>query len=112
MVVLDWQSIGLGPAAYDVAYLLGGSLSVEDRREHEEWLIGYYLERLQSAGVAYSFDELWTDYRLAHLANVSVAVVTGGTMDLANDRGRDLISTLAERHFTAVLDLQSLDLLP
>ena len=45
------------------------------------------------------------------MVNTSVAVVTGGTMDLANERGRNLVGTLGQRHFTAVLDLQSVDLI-
>ena len=47
-----------------------------------------YYERLLVDGVQdYTFNELWTDYRLSHLVNTSVAVITGGTMDLANERG-------------------------
>ena len=112
IVVIDWQGIGRGPGAYDVAYLLGGSLPIGDRREHEERLVHLYHDRIVDLGVSdYTFDELWTDYRLSHLVNTAVPVLTGGTMDLANDRGRELIGTLAERHFTAVLDLRSVDLI-
>ena len=71
-----------------------------------------YHDRIVDHGVTdYTFDDLWTDYRLSHLVNTSVPVLTGGTMDLANERGRQLIGTLGERHFTAVLDLRSVDLI-
>jgi len=111
VVVIDWQSLGRGPAAYDVSYLIGGSLSTVDRRANEERLVRHYHDELVRHGVQdYTFDELWDDYRLAHLVNVSVPVLTGGTMDLANERGRQLIATLGRRHFTALLDLNSLDL--
>lgn len=113
IVVLDWQGIGRGPGAYDLAYLLGGSLPIDDRREHEERIVGDYHDRLVDHGVTdYSFDDLWADYRLSHMVNTSVAVLTGGTMDLANERGRHLVGTLGQRHFTAVLDLHSVDLIP
>ena len=36
--VVDWQTVGWGPAMTDVAYFLGGSLAVEDRRAHEQAL--------------------------------------------------------------------------
>lgn len=112
IVVIDWQSIGRGPGAYDLAYVLGGSLPVDDRRENEERIARQYHDRIVDHGVTdYTFDDLWTDYRLSHLVNTSVPVLTGGTMDLANERGRQLIGTLGERHFTAVLDLRSVDLI-
>lgn len=112
VVVVDWQSIGRGPGSYDLAYLLGGSLAIADRREHEERIVRRYHERICDLGAAnYTFDDLWADYRLSHMVNTAVPVLTGGTMDLANDRGRNLIGTLGERHFTAVLDLHSIDLI-
>jgi aminoglycoside/choline kinase family phosphotransferase len=94
VVVLDWQAIGRGPGAYDLAYLLAGSLTIDDRRAHEERLAREYLDRLHDRGVDYRFDDLWTDYRLCHLVNTSVPVITGGTMNLDNDRGRQLVATL------------------
>ena len=113
VIVIDWQTIARGPGAYDLAYVLGGSLPVSDRREHEERLVRGYHDRLVDAGVrGYDFDHLWLDYRRSHMANTSVAVITGGTMDLANERGRELVGTLGARHFSAVLDLDALELLP
>ena len=112
VVVIDWQSIGRGPGSYDLAYLLAGSMTIDDRRDGEERLVRRYHHRLVDRGVSdYSFDALWADYRLSHMVNVSVPVLTGGTMDLANERGRQLIGTLGRRHFAAVLDLQSVDLI-
>ena len=112
VTVIDWQSIGRGPGSYDLAYLLGGSLTVANRREHEERLVRQYHDQIVERGVSgYSFDDLWTDYRRSHLVNTAVPVLTGGTMDLANDRGRQLIGTLGERHFSAVVDLRSVELI-
>ncbi len=112
VVVIDWQGIGRGPGAYDLAYLLGGSLPIDDRRQHEERIVRRYHEQIVDHGVSdYTFDDLWADYRLSHLVNTAVPVLTGGTMDLANERGRQLIGTLGERHFTAVLDLKSVELI-
>ena len=35
VVVLDWQGIGRGPGAYDLAYALGGSMTEQRRGDHE-----------------------------------------------------------------------------
>ena len=111
VAVIDWQSMGRGPAAYDVAYLLGGSVTVESRRENEERWVRHYLDALAAAGVSYSFDSFWRDYRLAHvIGGTSTAVLTGATFDLGNERGKQLIGAMAERHFAAAVDLKGRDL--
>jgi hypothetical protein len=59
----------------------------------------------------YSRDRLWDDYRLAHLlAGPATCVLTGATMDLGNQRGRQLIEVMTQRHFSAAVDLRSADL--
>ncbi|KAA9156777.1 phosphotransferase [Amycolatopsis acidicola] len=61
---LDWQTVALGHWAFDVAYFLIMSLTVEDRREHEQSLVRHYLERLAvHAGQAPGFEDAWLDYR-------------------------------------------------
>lgn len=112
VVVIDWQGIGRGPGIYDLCYFLGGSLTIEDRRNHEAGLVQAYHDRLVQRGVTdYPFDRLWHDYRFGHLTSCSTAVLVGATFDLANERGRALVDTLASRHFQAVVDHRSTDLL-
>ena len=113
MFVLDWQTLGRGAVAYDLAYLLGGSLPVEDRRAGERALVELYHRELTSSGkVEVPFGELWDAYRMAHLAaGTSTAVLTGASMDLGNRRGVELVETMANRHFTAAVDLDSADLI-
>jgi hypothetical protein len=111
VAVIDWQSMGRGPAAYDLAYLLGGSVTVDARRASEERWVRHYLEALRDGGVDYSFDSFWRDYRLGHLiGGTSTAVLTGATFDLGNERGKQLIASMAERHFASAVDLKGRDL--
>ncbi len=112
VVVIDWQGIGRGPGIYDLCYFLGGSLTVDDRRANERALVETYHARLVERGVAdYDLDTLWHDYRFGHLTSCSTAVLVGATFDLANERGKALVETLASRHFQAVVDLDSTALL-
>ncbi len=106
VVVLDWQGIGRGPGAYDLAYLLGGSMEPELRRAHESELLDRYADGLASAGITgYSRDALADDYALAHfMGGLATSMVVGGGMDLSNDRGMQLCVTMATRHVTAALD--------
>lgn len=111
VVVLDWQGIGRGPGAYDLAYILGGSLDTELRRQHEQQLVSAYFERLVEQGVKdYSYEQLWEDYAHAHLlGGIAVPLLTGGSMDLSNERGLQLIATMANRHTAAALDHNGLE---
>lgn len=111
VVVLDWQGIGCGPGAYDLAYILSGSMTPELRREHERVLVDAYHQRLGSLGISgYSADQLWDDYGHAQLmGGPATAMVTGGGMDLSNERGVQLIATMASRHVTAALDHGALE---
>jgi len=106
VAVLDWQGIGRGPGAYDLAYILGGSIDTELRRQHEKQLVSSYFERLVEHGVkGYSHEQLWEDYAHAHLlGGIAVPLLTGGSMDLSNERGLQLIATMANRHTAAALD--------
>lgn len=111
VVVIDWQGIGLGPGSYDLAYILGGSLETNVRREHEGKLLKAYHDSLLSAGVSgYSMDQLNQDYALSHLqGGLATAMVTGGSMDLSNERGVQLVATMARRHAQAALDHDGLE---
>jgi hypothetical protein len=111
VAVIDWQSLGRGPAAYDLAYLLGGSVTVEARRQNEERWVNHYLGALSKGGVEYPAESFRRDYRLAHvIGGTSTAVLTGATFDLGNERGKQLIASMAERHFAAAVDLKGRDL--
>jgi hypothetical protein len=112
VVVIDWQGIGRGPGIYDLCYFLGGSLTIDDRRNHEAALVQHYHDRLVQRGITdYSFERLWHDYRFGHLTSCSTAVLIGATFDLANERGLALVDALASRHFQAVVDHRSTELL-
>ena len=112
VVVIDWQGIGRGPGIYDLCYFLGGSLTIDDRRAAERSLVEAYHARIVELGVTdYPLERLWHDYRFGHLTSCSTAVLVGATFDLANERGKALVETLASRHFQAVVDHASTDLL-
>ncbi len=111
VVVLDWQGIGRGPGAYDLAYVLSGSMSSDIRRQAEADLLQAYHQQLVALGVSgYGLDALKEDYALAQLmGGLATPLLIGGGMDLSNDRGVELIATMAGRHVTAALDHQGLD---
>ncbi len=107
-VIIDWQGMARGVGTYDLAYTLSGSMQIEDRRAHERDLVAAYHRRLVGHGIDVSLDDTWTAYCMGQsVGGAATSVFSGATLDLANDRGFELIATMAERHFTAAVDLGS-----
>ncbi|WP_214405713.1 aminoglycoside phosphotransferase family protein [Pseudonocardia lacus] len=105
VTVVDWQTIQRGAAAADVSYFLGASLTVDDRRAHEDALLRGYHARLRAAGVTdRGIDELRADYRRCALFGV-VMTVAASMLVSTDERGRRMFATMAERHFTHALDV-------
>jgi aminoglycoside/choline kinase family phosphotransferase len=108
VTVIDWQLSTKSSGVYDVAYLLSQSMDVELRKAHQDEIIGAWYERLCQAGVEdYSLDQANADYAASVLVCLVVAVATGADMDLGNKRGEALVRAIAERGFSAALDVDS-----
>lgn len=109
--VLDWQiSMRVG-GMMDIAYLLTQSMTIEDRRANERDLISLWYDvvssYLGSPPNGFSAEDAWRSYRSA-TSNLTVyGVVGGATIDLSIERGRQLVTDMAARAFTAALDLDA-----
>ncbi len=113
VIACDWQSPGRAPAFADIAYFIGGSLPTEVRRAHEQDLLKRYWEGLRAGGVnSYSFEQLLQDYRLYFSLVFAGMMVLGGTLPDGNERGRALIEQSVDRFVKAMVDQDSLELLP
>jgi hypothetical protein len=114
--VIDWQISYRGAGVTDVAYLLTQSMTVETRRAHERDIVAAWYDALASAlGAApdgFDAEDAWTEYRRATPGLTVYPVVALASMDPANDRGLQLVTAMAERAFTAVLDLEAAAFLP
>ena len=110
VVVVDWQTVGLGPGVTDLSYLLGASLRPDTRRRHERALVERYVDGLKGHGVGERVDDVWEDYRRYAFGGLIMAVVAS-TLVRRTDRGDEMFITMADRHAQQALDLGSLDLL-
>ena len=103
-VVVDWQTAVWGAAAADVAYFVGGSLTVEDRRAHEESLLARYHEALCRRGVRdLSLEQLRADVRRETFAGVLMAIVASMIVQ-RTERGDLMFLTTCSRHAQHALD--------
>lgn len=113
VVTVDWQTVSVGLPTRDLAYFLGTSLSIEDRRTHERDLVAHYCAELERLGVRdYSEAECFDDYRLGHLQGPLITTL-GAVYSPAErtDAADAMFLAMAERSCAAIRDLDSLSLL-
>ena len=81
-VVLDWQFMGKGRGAYDLALALISSLPAPLRRSAERGLVEYYHAELIRRGVTgYDAAQCWGDYRRAGISRLFLSVVATVLLD-------------------------------
>jgi hypothetical protein len=109
---VDWQTLGRGTGASDLAYFLGGSLRTSIRRKHEQRFVQRYHAELQRLGVDdYGFDACWRDYQLGSLGGLVMAV-TASMMVTSTPRGDEMFVSMARRHAAHALDLEVQSIVP
>jgi hypothetical protein len=102
---LDWQCVHNTPYMLDVAYFLGGALSVADRRASERDLLRDYLGKLAAAGgPAVGYDQAWHDYRQQTLYGFFWALTS------PQMQPREKIAAMVGRHIAAIEDHDSINL--
>jgi thiamine kinase-like enzyme len=112
LTVVDWQTVGWGPVMTDVSYFLGGGLSVEDRRAHEQELVREYHSALSEQGVhGFSWEDSWRGYRRQAFGGVLMAIVASMLVQ-RTERGDEMFMTTLARHAQHALDLDAVELLP
>ncbi|KAH7137332.1 kinase-like domain-containing protein [Dactylonectria estremocensis] len=103
---LDWQVIHTGSAMHDVAYFIIGSLTIEERRNHEKELLKHYLDALHRGGAPkLQLDEVWDEYR-KHAFHGFAWSLAGPMM-----QSREIVDVMTERHCAAIVDHKSIELL-
>lgn len=103
VTAIDWQVCAKGPFAYDLAYFMTQSLTIDDRRAHEAALIDAYLDELRAADFDHDRDMLMEDYRATAMFCLCYPI-QAGNIELVNDRARALIVDMFNRAMTAISD--------
>lgn len=102
---VDWQGFMPGNAAGDVAFLVGNSLTVEDRRANETRILREYHAALVSAGVeGYSLAQCEDDYACSFIQALSTTIF-GAMYGARTTRGDRMFEIMGGRHARQILDL-------
>lgn len=109
---VDFQLIGTGRGAYDLAYFLTQSLDDGTASGHEKDLFERWTNGLRAAGVSDAdLAECWDDYRVAALFCLVYPVVAWRGMDAGDPRQLDLASTMLRRLERSIAELDLAQLL-
>ncbi len=111
ITVVDWQTLGVGLPARDLAYFTATSLLPEIRSEIEKELVGLYHRELLGYGVKdYDLDSCWRDYRLGTL-QAPLITALGCAFASSTERGDEMMLAMLSRGCQAIRELEVLDLL-
>jgi hypothetical protein len=104
IVIVDWQTVGVGEGAGDIAYYLGTAMDPQTRRREEHGLLRRYQQGLARFGVPDAdLAGQWDAYRAASFAGMMMGV-TAAMVVQQTDRGDAMFLTMAERSAHMVLD--------
>ncbi|MEH6586692.1 MAG: phosphotransferase [Halioglobus sp.] len=107
---VDWQTTGESSPLTDLAYFLGGSVEVNDRRAWERELVKDYSELLAGLGVNLGFDACWQQYREQAMHGLMITIL-GASFTAAAERSDAMFLTMIQRHLQHCVDLESGDFL-
>lgn len=108
--IVDWQTLGMGAGASDVAYLIGTSIADPQVRKREERrLVEFYARELKALGVSAEIDTLWMEYRFYAFSGFLMAVLASMNVE-RTERGDEMFAVMAERPAWQILELDSLSL--
>jgi phosphotransferase family enzyme len=111
VTVVDWQTMGVGLPARDLAYFTATSLAPEVRPQIEQDLVSRYHEALLGYGVTdYDADTCWRDYRLG-VMQAPLITGLGFAFAASTERGDEMILTMLHRGCRAIRELGTLDLI-
>ena len=106
VALLDYQLIGSGSGAYDLAYFVTQSLDPDVASTHEKALFDRWMAGLQSRGIeASELTGMWEQYRKAALFCLVYPIVASRGMDLDDPRQRGLVVCMNTRINRAIDDL-------
>ena len=115
LVVLDFQLIGTGIGAYDLAYFITQSITADDASKYERELFDRWIDGVLSGGAPKDLVDkkaLWENYRSAALFCLAYPIIASRGMDLTDKRSFELVDCMNTRFDRAVRELDLVSLLP
>ena len=104
IVIVDWQTTGVGIGVGDIAYYAGTAFDAAHRREIEAELLAHYKAQLVARGVPENdLKHVEDDYCRSAVAGFLMGVTAAMVVE-RTDRGDDMFLAMARRSAAMVLD--------
>jgi len=111
VTIVDWQTVDFLNPGRDLAYFLGNSLTVEDRRDAEGDLVSGYVDELVRSGVTnYGLEDAMYDMRSGTFQGPLVTML-GAFVAAKTDRSDRMFAAMAARSAAQIADHDALDLI-
>ncbi|MBX7452987.1 phosphotransferase [Mycolicibacterium sp. 3033] len=111
VTVVDWQTVGLGLPARDLAYFTATSMLPDIRAAAERDLVARYHTAVCRYGITdYDLETCWQDYRLGAL-QAPFLTALGFAFSTSTDRGDEMILAMLGRGCRAVRELGTVELI-
>ncbi len=101
---VDWQTTSEGSALTDLAYFMGGSVELEDRRMWERQLVDDYSGLLAGQGIELDSEACWQQYREQAMHGLMITIL-GASFTAAAERSDAMFLTMIQRHLQHCVDL-------
>jgi Ecdysteroid kinase-like family len=108
--IVDWQTTSYASPLTDLAYFMGGSVEVEDRRAWERELVREYSGLMAELGLTISADECWEQYREQAMHGLMITIL-GASFSEPAERSDAMFLAMIQRHLQHCVDLDSGDFL-
>ena len=109
IALVDYQAVCKAAPEHDLAYFVTQSLA-DEVRNAVDWHSLYFSE-LTSQGIDYDKSYSYERYRLCAMYFLCYSVIIAGTLDPANERGRQLAETLLGNSIRSLKELNALELI-
>jgi hypothetical protein len=111
VTIVDWQTIGVGLPARDLAYFTGSSLLPTARRATEAGLVDHYHAALLRHGVTdYDRETCWHDYCIGMVQPPLISLL-GCAFASPTPRGDQMFVLTLQRSCLAIRELKTLELI-
>lgn len=101
---VDWQTVSTSNPLTDIAYFLGGSVGIDDRRSWERGLVSSCRRQFSEAGVDFGEAECWDMYRRAAMHGIIITVL-GFAVTSPDPRSDEMFSAMIRRHLQHCVDV-------
>ncbi|HLM18964.1 MAG TPA: phosphotransferase [Acidimicrobiia bacterium] len=109
VVAVDWQTLVVAPPGRDLGYFLATSLHVDDRRAHQDALVGEYVDEIHRLGVVdFTVEQCNVEYRLGVLQAPMITMLGAAYATAERSTSADaMFLAMATRASAALRDVDS-----